>query len=78
MKLMWSLATTGDVSVRERARRQGYKRYVGSSVKGAAVIDWSNRRGCRMLLAQVVADADHLLEFARQVHDELPVDGRER
>ncbi len=66
MKLMRALATVEDVPVRRWAEAHGYKRYVGNSVKGAAGIDWSNQRARRRLLAQIVADADRLLELARQ------------
>ena len=55
-------------------RAQGYQRYVGSSVKGEAAIDWSNRRARRRLLGQIVADADRLLELARQAQDALDAD----
>ena len=51
---------------------------MGSSVKGEAGIDWSNQRARRRLLAQIVADADRLLELARQSQDGLPVDSQER
>ena len=41
-------------------------------MKGEAAIDWSNRPAPRKLLAQNVADADRLLELARQAQGELP------
>ncbi len=78
VKLMRALAAVDGVPVRRWAEGQGYKRYVGSSVKGEAVIDWSNRRARRRLLGQIVADADRLLELARQTQDWVPVDSAER
>ena len=36
------------------------------------VIDWSNRRARRRLLAQIMADADRLLELTRQAQEGLP------
>ena len=78
VKLMRALATVADVPVRRWAETHGYKGYVGSSVKGEAAIDWSNRRARRRLLAQIVADADRLLELARQTQDGLDVDSGER
>lgn len=78
VKLMRALAAVADVSVRRWAETHGYKGYVGSSVKGAAAIDWSNRRARRRLLAQIVADADRLLELARQTQDGLDADSQER
>ena len=40
-------------------------------MKGEAAIDWSSKRERRKLLAEVVADADRLLELARQAQDML-------
>ena len=78
VKLMRALATVEDVPVRRWAEAHSYKRYVGSSVKGEAGIDWSNQRARRRLLAQIVADADRLLELARQAQDGLDADSAER
>ena len=78
VKLMRALAAVEGVPVRRWAEGHGYKRYVGSSVKGEAAIDWSNRRARRRLLGQIVADADRLLELARQAQDALDVDSAER
>ena len=63
--------------MRRWAEAHGYQRYVGSSVKGEAAIDWSNRRARRKLLGQIVADADRLLELARQAQDALDADSGE-
>ncbi len=59
-------------------RYQGYHRYLGSSVKGEAAIDWSGRRARTALLAGIVADADRLLELSRQAQGELPENCAER
>ena len=77
VKLMRALSAVEGVPVRRWAEAHGYKRYVGSSVKGEAAIDWSNRRARRKLLGQIVADGDGLLELARQVQEGLPADGPE-
>ena len=74
VKLMRVLAEVEEVPVRRWAETHGYKRYVGSSVKGEAAIDWSNQGARRRLLAEIVADADRLLELARQAQDGLPND----
>ena len=63
---MRALAAVADVPVRRWVEGHGYKSYMGSSVKGEAAFDWSNRRARRKLLGQIVADADRLLELARQ------------
>ena len=78
VKLMRALAVVEDVPVRRWAEAHGYQRYVGSSVKGEAAIDWSDRPARRRLLGEIVADADRLLEMARQVQGELPADGAHR
>ena len=51
---------------------------MGSSVKGEAAIDWSDKRARQALLAGIVADADRLLELARRAQGELPEDSAER
>ena len=45
VKLLRTLAAVEQVPVREWAKARGYKRYLGSSVKGEAAIDWSDKRG---------------------------------
>ena len=78
VKLMRALAAVADVPVRHWAEAHVYKRYMGSSVKGEAAIDWSNRRARRKLLGQIVADADRLLELAQQAQDGLSADSAQR
>ena len=78
VKLMRALSAVADMPARRWAETHGYKRYVGSSVKGEAAIDWSNQRARQRLLAQIVADADRLLELARQSQAGLDADSRER
>ena len=57
---------------------RGYERYLGSSVKGEAAIDWSDRQARAALLAGIAADADRLLELSRQAQGELAEDSDER
>ena len=64
--------------VREWAQAREYERYLGSSVKGEAAIDWADRPARTALLAKIVADADRLLELSRQAQGELPEGGEER
>ena len=78
MKLMWALATVENIPVRQWAEAHGYLRYAGSSVKGDAAIDWSDRRARQKLLGGIVADADRLLELARQARSGLLTDSGER
>ena len=51
---------------------------MGSSVKGEAAIDRSDRQARRRLLGEIVADADRLVELARQAQVTLPADNAER
>ena len=72
VKLLRVLAAVANIDVGEWAEGQGYERYFGSSIKGEATIDWSDRKARRKLLGEIVADADRLLELARQAWVELP------
>ena len=78
VKLLRVLAAVANIAVGEWAEAQGYERYFGSSINGEAAIDWSDRKGRAALLAEIVADADRLLELARQAWVELPEDSAQR
>ena len=78
VKLMRALASVEQTSVEGWAKAQGYGRYLGSSIKGESAIDWSDRKARAALLGEIVADADRLLEVARQAQGELPEGSPER
>ena len=78
VKLMRTLAAVEQSKVKEWGKARGYDGYLGSSVKGEAAIDWSDKRARQALLAGIVRDADRLLELARQAQGELPEDSGER
>ena len=78
VKLLRALAAVAKLDVREWAEAQGYGKYLSSSIKGEAVIDWSDRKARRKLLGEIVADADRLLELARQALERLSADSVER
>ena len=78
VKLLRALAAVANIAVGEWAEAQGYQRYLGSSIKGEATIDWSDRKARRKLLGEIVADADRLLALARQAWVELPEDSVQR
>ena len=78
VKLLRVLAAVANIAVGEWAEAQGYQRYLGSSIKGEATIDWSDRKARRKLLGEIVADSDRLLELARQAWVELPEDSGQR
>jgi len=48
------------------ARERGFERYFSSSVKGEASVNWDNEKARRVFLQGIVADADRVLEIARQ------------
>ena len=78
VKLLRVLAAVANATLPAWAEAQGYERYLGSSIKGEATIDWSDRKARRKLLGEIVADADRLLELARQAWVELPEDSGQR
>ena len=81
VKLLRALAQLKGINVGEGAKSQGYHRYhryLGSSIKGEAAIDWSDRRARQALLAEIVGDADRLLELSRQAQGELGEESAER
>ena len=61
VKLMRALAQVEGISVGKWAKARGYGRYLASSIKGEATIDWSDKRARKALLAGIVADADRSL-----------------
>ena len=78
VKLLRVLAAVANATLPAWAEAQGYERYLGSSIKGEATIDWSDRKARAGLLAELVADADRLLALARQAWVELPEDSGQR
>ena len=78
VKLMRALAAVEKVTIEEWAQAQGYERYLASSIKGEAAIDWSDKGERQALLSEIVADADRLLELARQAQGEMTEDSIQR
>ena len=78
VKLMRALAAVEKITVKEWGKARGYEGYLGSSVKGEAAIDWSDKGARQALLAGIVGDADRLLELSRLAQGELPEDSAER
>jgi len=72
-KLVWALAKkVARAKPEVWAREHGLGHYYGSSVKGEAEIDWSDENARAKFLKSIVADADRLLETARQTLGEVP------
>ena len=78
VKLLRALAGVEGSTLRDWAEAQGYGRYLGSSIKGESAIDWSNKKARAGFLATIVADADRLLEVARQAQEALGEGSPER
>ena len=78
VKLLRALSQVEGISVGKWAHAQGYGRYLASSIKGEAAIDWSDKGARTALLAGIVGDADRLLELSRLAQGELPEDSAER
>ena len=78
VKLLRALAAVEQAAVKGWAQAQGYEKYFGSSIKGEAAIDWSDRKARTALLSGIVADADRLLELSRQAPGELGEESAER
>ena len=78
VKLMRALAAVEKVTIEEWAQAQGYERYLASSIKGKAAINWSDKGERQALLSEIVADADRLLELARQAQGEMTEDSLQR
>ena len=78
VKLLRALAAVANATLPAWAEGQGYEKYFGSSIKGEATIDWSDRKARAALLGEIVADADRLLALARQAWVELPEDSGQR
>jgi hypothetical protein len=71
-KLARVLARLAKASLAAWAERHGYGRYVAApSPKGTFEIDWSDAGQRRRVLGEIVADADRLLELARQARTQL-------
>src|SRR5216683_2362506 len=70
--LMRALAGQETAAVEDWAAAKKLERYVsGSSLKGEADLDWDDPAARKRLLAEIVADADRLLEQAREARGRL-------
>ena len=80
VELMRVLSEVERSDLVEWAAANGYQRYVGSSVKGDACIDWDDKKARAALLGRIVGDADRLLELSRRAQGLLDEDsaGRQR
>ena len=76
--LMRALAGQETQEVEDWATTRKLGRYVsGSSLKGEADVDWDDPAARKRLLAEIVADADRLLELTREARGRLGKDSDE-
>ncbi len=66
VRVVGALARLEGVKPPTWAKEHGMEGYFGSSVKGEANIDWGNEKTRRGFLQKMVADAERVLEQARQ------------
>jgi transposase len=73
-----TLAKRGPFELTELAEEVGCMRYVqGPSLKGQADVDWTDPDARQQFLAEIVADADQLLELVRGTRADLVKDSDE-
>ena len=78
VKLVRVLASLCRSKARTWAAREGLSRYFGSSIKGEAGIDWDDPEQPKAFLDSIVADADGLLEKAREILTRCAEESEER
>jgi len=64
LSVMRALARLNHEPLEKWAQRHGLERYMGSSLKGEAAIDWEDKEARRGLLSEEVKDAELVLEMA--------------
>ena len=73
VQILRALAALEDRKAEAWAKERGYERYFSSSIKGEASINWDDEESCRAFLRGIVADADRLLELAREAQGQIPM-----
>ena len=66
VQVVRALARVDGAKVEEWAKARGFEGYFGSSVKGEAAVNWDSEKARRVFLQGIVADAERVLEMARQ------------
>ena len=64
-QLMRALAEVDSVRLEAWAAEHGYERYLASSIKGEAEVDWDDEGSRREFLQGIVEDADRLLKLTQ-------------
>ncbi|MCX5665828.1 MAG: IS1182 family transposase [Candidatus Omnitrophica bacterium] len=66
-KLMRSLAKAGHQSIHNWVKENGYERYLASSIKGEAKVNWDSESERDAFLKGIVLDVERLLSLPEQV-----------
>jgi hypothetical protein len=78
VQVLRALAKLGPFDLSELAEELGCSRYLqGPSLKGQADVDWSDARARQRFLAEIVTDAEQLLDLVRGTRSDLTKDGPE-
>src|SRR6266446_9769029 len=78
VQVLRALARLGSFDLTELAEEVGCARYVqGPSLKGQADIDWTDSKARQRFLAEIITDADQLLELVRGTRSDLTKDSPE-
>jgi len=73
LRLIWTLGKRIErIKPKVWAQEHGLGRYFGSSIKGQAEIDWDDEEARQTFLQGIVADADRLMEIARETLAQVP------
>jgi hypothetical protein len=78
LALITVLARQDDASVEDWAQAHDLSRYLASSIKATARVDWNSTSGRNTFLRGIVADADRLILLANEVRSDLPARSSER
>lgn len=78
VQVVRALAALEDKQAEAWAKERGLERYFGSSIKGEVSLDWDDEEARRAFLKTIVADADRVLEFGRQVQGQINNDDSRR
>src|SRR6266571_4790184 len=78
VQVLRALAKLTACELTELAEEVGCARYVhGSSLKGSADVDWTDMKARQRFLAEIVGDAEQLLELVRGTRSDLTKDSPE-
>jgi len=77
VSVMRELARQHHEPLEKWAGRHHFERYVGSSLKGEAGIDWDDKEARRQLLTELVADAESMLDAASLARSRMLPGSRE-